>query len=173
MNSRLRNLSLKDGPYLEKMLSRITIFEPEDIVLAMELIWQALDQPDQKDYAFMIAVDPQDCPLGYACYGPTPLTEGTFDLYWIAVDPVCAGQGVGSRLLMAVEEAVQKLNGRMLLIETSSGRPYALTRQFYLKNQYRLAETIRDFFREGEDRVTYMKKFRGESPQKSPLAGGG
>ena len=159
MNTTLRNLKPKDCPVLERLLSRIAAFEKEDQALAMDLIHEALGHPGQKDYSFLIAVDEDDFPVGYACFGPTPLTEGTFDLYWIAVDPACAGQGVGTLLLGAVEEAICKLKGRLLIIETSSGQPYLLTRRFYLKNDYQLAETIHDFFREGEDRVTYVKKF--------------
>jgi ribosomal protein S18 acetylase RimI-like enzyme len=154
----LRDLKTKDCPILERLLSRIPVFDRDDQALAMELIYLALSQSGQKDYAFFIAADEEDFPIGYACFGPTPLTEGTFDLYWIAVDPACAGQGVGTRLLMAVEGEIRTQKGRLLVIETSSGRPYTLTRQFYLKNGYQLAETIPDFFREGEDRVTYVKK---------------
>ena len=39
-----------------------------------------------------------DAVLGYYCIGPTPATEGTFDLYWIAVEPSLHGRGVGSAL---------------------------------------------------------------------------
>jgi ribosomal protein S18 acetylase RimI-like enzyme len=159
MHTSLRNLKAKDCPVLERLLSRIPAFEKEDQALAMELIHEALGRPDQKDYSFLIAANQDDFPVGYACFGPTPLTDGTFDLYWIAVDPACAGQGVGTFLLAAVEEAIRKLKGRLLIIETSSGQPYLLTRRFYLKNDYQLAETIPDFFRQGKDRVTYVKKF--------------
>ena len=91
------------------------------------------------------------------CFGPTPLTQGTFDLYWIAVDPACCARGVGTRLLLAAEEVMRSQYGRLVLIETSSGGGYELTRQFYLKNGYTLAETIPDFYRPGEDRVTFTK----------------
>ena len=155
----LRNLKPKDCPLLERLLSKVTEFSQEDDALAMELIRTALGHPEQKDYDFFIAVDENDCPVGYACFGPTPLTQGTFDLYWIAVDPAFSGHGVGTALLKAVEEKIKGLNGRMMIIETSSGQAYQLTNQFYLKNGYHQAETIRDFFRDGEDRVTYIKKY--------------
>jgi len=159
MNIRLRNLKPQDCPILERLLSRISIFGKDDEVFAMELIYHALGQADQKDYSFFIAVNDDDCPVGYTCYGPTPLTEGTFDLYWIVVDPTFSGQGIGTILMTAVEEEIRKMKGRMIIIETSSGQHYALTHKFYLKNGYQLAETIQDFYREGEDRVTYTKKF--------------
>lgn len=159
MDIHLRKLKSEDSPRIAQWLTRVVEFDAADQALAMELIILALSQPNQKDYAFIVAADNQDQPVGYACYGPTPLTQGTFDLYWIVVDPDFSGGGIGTRLLQAVEEAIKQMNGRMLLIETSSGQSYMAARQFYLKNNFELVETISDFYREGEDRVTYCKKF--------------
>jgi len=159
MKVELRNLKAQDQMPLERMLASILSFDPEDRALAMELINIALDQTDQKDYSFILAIDEDDQPVGYTCYGPTPLTDGTFDLYWIAVDPRCAGQGIGALLLKAVEEDIQSRGGRMLLIETSSSLAYEQTCRFYLKKGYELVETIRDFYRQGEDRLTFIKYF--------------
>jgi GNAT superfamily N-acetyltransferase len=155
----LRVLNNQDRHGLEKMLSTIPAFDDDDQAVALELVDIALDDPAQTDYLFLLAVDAADQPIGYACYGPTPLTEGTFDLYWIAVTADLAGKGIGTSLLQAVEEDIQRRNGRMLIIETSSSDGYEKTRQFYLKNGYPLVETIQDFYRPGEDRVTFIKRF--------------
>ncbi len=159
MNSRLRNLKAPDSPLIGQMLSQIPEFNLEDQSLAMELVHIALEQPGQKDYAFIIAASQDDQPRGFACFGPTPLTKGTFDLYWIAVDSSCAGQGIGTMLLKAVEERIEEVKGRMLVIETSSGHMYARTRQFYLKNGYTRVECLPDFYQDGEDRITFAKRF--------------
>jgi ribosomal protein S18 acetylase RimI-like enzyme len=158
MEVSLRNLLAKDKSGLEGMLSRVKEFNAEDQALAMELVQITLDQPDQKDYYFFVAADAADQVVGFVCYGPTPLTQGTYDLYWIAVEPVHAGNGVGSLLLKTVEEIVCAGYGRLMVIETSSDPIYERTRGFYLKNGYILAETIKDFYRDGEDRVTYVKR---------------
>jgi ribosomal protein S18 acetylase RimI-like enzyme len=156
----LRSLKPEDRPLFEEFLTRIPLFDESDVRLALELVDIALGQPDQKDYAFILAVDQEDHPIGYICIGPTPLTGGTFDLYWIAVDPDYAGKGIGSFLLAAAEEYIRSRQGRMLLIETSSSKAYEQTRRFYLKNDYELVETIPDFYQPGEDRVTYCKRFK-------------
>ncbi len=143
---------------LESMLAGIPSFDADDQSVALELVDIALNDPEQMDYLFVLAVDDSDQPIGYACYGPTPLTEGTYDLYWIAVASDLSGKGIGTSLLQAVEEDIQSRNGRMLIIETSSSDGYEKTRQFYLKNGYPLTETIKDFYRPGEDRVTFIKR---------------
>ncbi|MGA9397294.1 MAG: GNAT family N-acetyltransferase [Anaerolineaceae bacterium] len=159
MSTKLRELQRKDRDVLEIMLSEIPSFDEEDQAIALELIDIALNDPEQKDYLLSLAVDENDRPLGYACYGPTPLTDGTFDLYWIAVDHNLTSKGIGTLLLKAVEDDIRKRHGRMLIIETSSSQEYDKTRQFYLKNNYPLVETIKDFYRTGEDRVTFIKRF--------------
>jgi ribosomal protein S18 acetylase RimI-like enzyme len=157
MNLTLKKLDRTDRAALEAMLSRVSEFDAEDVCLACELMDITLDQPAQKDYVFLVAANEAGQPLGFLCYGPTPLTVGTYDLYWIAVDPDCAGQGVGTRLVAWMEELICAQGGRLVLIETSSAPQYTRTRSFYLKNAYALVETIPDFYRESEDRVTYGK----------------
>jgi ribosomal protein S18 acetylase RimI-like enzyme len=153
----LRDFVKEDRSQIAEILSRIKVFNDEDVALAIELIDTSLEHPKQKDYCFNVATDEDERVIGYACYGSTPLTDGVYDLYWIAVDPEWAGQGVGTLILRDVEDRVRRENGRMIVIETSSSLDYGSTRKFYLKNDYKLVETIRDFYRIGEDRVTYLK----------------
>lgn len=155
---RLRTLLPQDSPRLADLLARVPAFDKEDRDVALELVNQAIRNPDQKDYDFIVAASAAGNVIGYICFGPTPLTNGTFDLYWIAVDPAYTDQGVGTLLLSAFEDKVRQMHGRMIIVETSSGPDYEQTRHFYLKNGYHLAETIRDFFDDGEDRVTYLKR---------------
>jgi GNAT superfamily N-acetyltransferase len=158
MTTRLRTLHKEDRVGLESMLVGIPSFNAEDQDVALELVDVAINDPSQIDYLFLLAVDDNDQPIGYACYGPTPLTDGTYDLYWIAVSSELSGKGVGTILLRAVEDDLRSRNGRLLIIETSSGDAYEKTRKFYLKNGYPLAETLKDFYRPGEDRVTFIKR---------------
>ena len=155
----IRKAIREDRSALDQLLSKITVFDAEDRAIAIELLDIYLEDPAQEDYKFFVASDEDSQMIGYICYGPTPLTEGTYDLYWIAVDPQYAGQGVGTLLMRQLESILKANHGRLIVIETSSSQQYALTRQFYLKNGYVLAETIKDFYRPGEDRVTFVKYF--------------
>jgi ribosomal protein S18 acetylase RimI-like enzyme len=136
-----------------------------EVQCALELIDVYLNNADQKDYILACAVDESDQPRGYVCYGPTPLTAGTYDLYWIAVDPACHGRGVGSLLMEYVEQAVGRPapvaeSGRLLIIETSSLPRYEAARRLYQRHHYREVARIPDFYADGDDRVIYAKRFR-------------
>ena len=92
-----------------------------------------------------------------ACWGPTPGTEGTHDLYWIVVDPERQGAGIGGALLAHVEEILSAVGDRLLVAETSGRADYALTRGFYQKHGFTRAATIPGYYAPGDDLVVYTK----------------
>ena len=95
--------------------------------------------------------------MGYACWGPTPGTQGTYDLYWIVVDPTWQGKGVGTQLLDAVERALLAAGGRLIVVETSSRDDYAPTRTFYERRGYAQAARLRGYYAPADDLVIYLK----------------
>jgi GNAT superfamily N-acetyltransferase len=111
------------------------------------------------DYLFLGAFTPEDILIGYACWGPTPATDRTWDLYWIAVDPVLQGAGIGTILLEEIERRLVGQHARMLVVETSSRSDYAPTRAFYGRRGYAMAASVRDFYAPGDDRIIFVKRF--------------
>jgi ribosomal protein S18 acetylase RimI-like enzyme len=157
----IRSLVEKDRATLLSMLVRTRSFTPEEIEVAMELIDIVLKDPNQKDYRIHCKVDDQDRTIGFICYGPTPMTQGTFDLYWIAVDPDFQKQGVGSTLLVSLEEVARAKGGRMILADTSTIPHYEKTQRFYLKNGFQEVARVPDYYHPGNDRITFCKKLEG------------
>jgi ribosomal protein S18 acetylase RimI-like enzyme len=149
-----------DRSRIQQIVAATGNFSDEEIDTAMELIDEALAVGEDSGYIAVVAgiTDPAAEVEGYACYGPTPLTEGVFDLYWIAVDPKGQGRGVGRRLLEYVENDIRSRGGRMLLIETSSRDRYAPTVAFYRHTNYELAARIRNFYRIGDDKLIFSKE---------------
>jgi len=156
----VRNVAPSDRSPLTRLLQSIENFTSEEVDVAIELLDIYLSQPDQKDYRFLCLTDESDLPVGYACFGPTPLTEGVYDLYWIAVHPEWQNRGVGSQLMEVVEQEMQKGNARMLMIETSSQESYRRTIQFYLKRGYNIVATIEDFYKPGDAKIIFSKRFQ-------------
>jgi ribosomal protein S18 acetylase RimI-like enzyme len=128
-------------------------------------LWNAYRDEGEEvsGYTFLVYRDAGRI-LGYACFGPHPLTQGSFDLYWIAVDPKARGRGIGRALLSRVEAEVQAQAGRLLLIETSSTPAYAPTRRFYEACGYPCTATIEDFYAPGDGLVIFAKRLPGHMP---------
>jgi ribosomal protein S18 acetylase RimI-like enzyme len=95
---------------------------------------------------------------GFAYIAPVPMTDRTWELWWIVVDPAKQGRGLGGKLLKSAEQAVALQGGRLLLIDTSGLPKYEPTRRFYLKYGYTLCAEIPDFYRDGDAKCVYWKR---------------
>jgi ribosomal protein S18 acetylase RimI-like enzyme len=137
---------------LREILDATAVFRPDEVTMALELFDDALDG----DYEFLGAFD-DDRLVAYACFGATPGTDRTFDLYWIAVHPSAQRHGSGSRLLAEVEQRLSERGARLLVVETSSRDEYAPTRRFYAARGFREVARMRDFYAPSDDRVIYTK----------------
>jgi ribosomal protein S18 acetylase RimI-like enzyme len=154
----MRKLRHDDMPLLEEILVATAAFTDDEVAIALELLETVLNDPLQQDYEVAVA-DIGDHVAGYVLFGPVPLTEGNYDLYWIAVNPNSQGSGIGRRLMKHVEEQVRQRGGRLLCLETSSQGGYLRTRSFYEQAGYIEESRIRDFYKPGDDRLTYVKRF--------------
>lgn len=160
MELRLRELRPSDRAALLAILQATAVFRPEEIEVALELVDHALAKPGQKDYLFAVA-EHEGRVAGYACWGATPGTRGTWDLYWIATDPALHGRGIGGRLMAAAEEAMRSAGGRLCVVETSSLPAYEKTRRFYLGAGYALAARLSDYYAEGDDLCIFTRRLTG------------
>lgn len=152
----IRELRASDREPLKRVLVATRVFTDDEIDIALELIDIVLTDPQQEDYEIAV-YDAGDGPVGYTCIGPTPGTDGTYDLYWIAVDPALHSRGVGRALDAHVEETVRSRDGRLIVAETSSTPRYDATRMFYQRRGYNECARITDYYRKGDDLVVYGK----------------
>jgi len=152
----IRPLAPPDRQQLADLLKRIETFTPDEVQCALELI-DAACQPNHPDYQVLVA-DREGRVIGYVCFGPTPMTEGCFDLYWIASDPNVRGQGIGASLVSAMEGELRRRKGRLIRVETSAMEAYGPTRGFYAAMQYKEESRFRDFYKAGEDLITLAKR---------------
>lgn len=149
---------------LEEIVRATGVFSEEEVGVALELF----DAAQKADYEFIGAFD-ADRLVGYACFGATPSTDRTYDLYWIAVHPNTQRGGVGAALMSEVERQLEERRARMLVIDTSSRDDYAPTRRFYHKGGYEEGARLRDFYAPGDDRVVLTKRLAA-ADAKAPLA---
>ena len=142
-----------------KILRITPEFKLSEIVIAEEVIDDCLKDPVNSGYYILVAEDGSGV-VGYISYGPTPLTEGTWDLYWEAVAQEKRGQGIGSALMQAAEKEIRKAKGRLALIETSSTPMYGKTRRFHLGLGYEIIARIPDFYSPGDDKLILQKQLK-------------
>jgi ribosomal protein S18 acetylase RimI-like enzyme len=156
----IRKLKQQDRDRIEEMVIASGNFNDVEIATALELVDDALEEGEKSGYIFTVLADGKEhaSAHGYACYGPVPLTQGAWDLYWIVIDQAAQRKGLGRLLLEYVEGDVVKRGGRMLLIETSSQETYSATIRFYEKNGYQLVARIRNFYRIGDDKLVFQKE---------------
>jgi ribosomal protein S18 acetylase RimI-like enzyme len=57
-----------------------------------------------------------------------------------------------------IETEVNREQGRLLVLETSSKESYGKTVEFYRRQGYEEASRIRDFYDVGDDKLVYVKR---------------
>lgn len=143
-----------------RLLATGSTFTSEEMRVALELFDTYLGQGVEGDYAHF-GLETEGTLAGYICIGPTPMTQGTWDLYWLCVDPTYQRQGVGRRLTAFAEGWIATRGGRLVMVETSSQPAYAGPRAFYERMGYRQEARIAGYYRPGDDLCTYVKSLRG------------
>jgi ribosomal protein S18 acetylase RimI-like enzyme len=145
-----------DREPLARLLRRIEQFKPDEVEVAEELIDASLSDPEGSGYQCLVAEESGI--VGYICFGPTPMTQATHDLYWIAVDPGMQGRGLGRALYGAFADILRAQGGGQVRIETSSQEAYAATGGFYERLGFSIDGRLRDFYSPGDDLLIFYRK---------------
>ncbi|HYE92574.1 MAG TPA: GNAT family N-acetyltransferase, partial [Terriglobales bacterium] len=114
-DARLGDVTRKHVDAIYTLLESTRVFRAEEIAVGVEVIESYLENPGQ-DYDVVGAFSRDGRLLGYACFGATPCTVGTYDLYWIAVSPDAQGRGIGKLIMQEVERRLARANARLVLI---------------------------------------------------------
>lgn len=149
----IRPAAEHDRQSLFSLVAGIKNFNPEEVELAREVIGDALDS-EKNGYHLLVAAAGGRL-LGFICYGPIPISDKRWDLYWIAVEPGQARSGIGSQLLHDMETRLGP--GMRVYVDTSSTDGYTSARSFYERHGYHVAGVFPDFYRTGDDKIVYVK----------------
>lgn len=135
----------------------VGVFNAEEVNTVEELFQGFLRDPQASGYNFLSCKDGDEF-LGFACWGPTALSQGATDLYWICTAQGAQGRGVGAALFQAVAAAVRALGRWLIVIWTSSRADYAPAREFYRRVGCELQTQIADFYDRGEDLCVFVRR---------------
>ena len=158
----IRPMVAADREPLRVLLEAVSNFTREEVETALELVDEWLKTGEESGYLTYVQEQGGDPAArritGYVCFGETPLTVGTFDLYWVAVDSALRSRGNGQALLKFAEAEIKNRGGRLFMIETSSQPTYAGTVAFYEKAGYKLAARIQELYNERDDKLIFSKR---------------
>lgn len=158
----IRDARPQDGAAIHHITATAGVFSQEEVDCVAELWGEYIrDGAEVSGYHFIVLEDAGDV-LGFACYGPHALTQGTYDLFWVAVDSRKKRKGAGRLLMAQAEKNIAALGGRLVIVETSGTPAYAPTRAFYEGIGYCKEAVIKDFYSDGDDLVMYTRKVTPE-----------
>jgi ribosomal protein S18 acetylase RimI-like enzyme len=166
---RLRNLTSADAVRVLEITRATGVFREEELAIADEVFHDAVEtvrrSGGEADLSSRPAAEPPYYALGaevggdlvgWICWGRTPCTEGTWDLYWLAVEPAACRQGVGTALVAEMERRLTG-QGRLVSVDTSGRADYGPTRAFYAARGYTAVARVPDFYAPGDDQVIFTK----------------
>lgn len=157
----IRPLQLKDKESINRIINSIQLFSEDEKKVAKELIDEVLYNKFQDYYyVFVYENDIDSKVYGYHCTGKRSMTEGVFDMYWIAVDSNYHKKGIGKLLIAHAEKFVKENKGNLILAETSSKESYKNTRAFYKACKYESLAEIKDFYKKDDNLIIFGKYIR-------------
>ncbi len=154
----IRLTSLDDTTALIALAEASGLFDPDQT----DSLAQMLDKhfSDQNETQDIWLTDYDNEPVGIAYIAPERMTEGTWNLYLIAVHPDRQKQGRGKALLRHVEQMLIEREERILLVETAGTHDFEYVREFYRKNGYKEEARIREFYTAGVDKIVFCKALK-------------
>ena len=153
MNTKTRQVVKEDIQGLKDIIDSSQLFPAE---LLDGMLDNYFNDPATVD--MWLTATYESKPIVVAYCAPEKLTEGTYNLYLIAVHKSWQGKGAGSSMMAYIEHMLWERGGRVLIVETSSSPAFELTRKFYTDLGYHQEAVIREFYQQGEDKIVFWKK---------------
>ncbi|HEY9646009.1 MAG TPA: GNAT family N-acetyltransferase [Chroococcidiopsis sp.] len=151
----IRLATCDDMPALLALAKVSGLFEPGQIEDLAQMLAEYFHH--EGETAEFWLTDCDSVPVGMAYVAPERMTEGTYNLYLLAVHPNYQRQGRGKALLHYVEQMLVERGERILLVETSGTEDFDYVREFYRHSGYAEEARIREFYAPGVDKIVFRK----------------
>jgi SAM-dependent methyltransferase/GNAT superfamily N-acetyltransferase len=167
-----RTLTPEDRPRIAALLASLQAFTDDERAVALELVDHRLQHPTSDDYRFILAFAEGGAArlAGYLCYGRTPMTQSTYDLYWIGTSPDFARSGVARGLVASMEAEIGAEGGGLVRVETGSREGHGAAVRFYDGTGFTRAATLPGFYAPGDDLIIFTRQVRGDAGDDAPPA---
>jgi ribosomal protein S18 acetylase RimI-like enzyme len=146
-----------DSPDLKTIAEKTGVFKAHEIDALGEVLEDYFAANQEIGHqSFTAVIDSRI--VGFVYFEPVAMTDNTWDLWWIAVDPEIQGKGIGAKLMDFAENQMREEGGRVITLDTSSTEIYEPTRKFYLKIGYKLWGTLPDYYCDGDGKCVFGKR---------------
>ena len=153
MSEKIRAVLQADINQIKKVVDSSELFPSEYLD---EMISDYFNKADTEDIWFTYIENNTAIAIGYCV--PEKLTEGTYNLLAVGVLKESQGKGIASEMMKHIEHLLKEKGGRILIVETSSDDAQIAARNFYKKIDYIQEAVIKDFWKDGEDKIVFWKK---------------
>ena len=153
MSEKIREIRQADMSELKKVVDSSELFPSEYLD---EMISDYFNNSDTEEIWFTYIDNNMPSAIGYCV--PEKLTDGTFNLLAIGVLKELQGKGIANEMMNYIEQYLKQKGGRILIVETSSDDAQMAARKFYQKIGYIQEAVIRDFWKDGEDKIVFWKR---------------
>lgn len=155
------NILEQDAETVRSIVSSTGLFNGEEVDIAVELVEERIRRGARSGYYFHFACRDSQV-LGFSCLGPIPGSYRRFEIYWIAVDALYQGMGIGKTLIQKSEQTIRDMGGVKVYIESSSREEYGPAHAFYQNRGYVKISTLKDYYSIGDSKVIFMKSLIDE-----------
>ena len=151
---------LADLEAVLRIAKNAQVFTAEEIDVVREMFDGFFHPNSYNDHTFIVCrKENSGAVVGFAVYGPVPMTDRIWHLYWICTDHNEQGKGIGNVLWSRIHEDVRSKGARAIYLETSDSDLYAPARQFYERHGWQRAAHLPDYYAIGEGMLIFRKVF--------------
>ncbi|EDX86237.1 acetyltransferase, GNAT family [Synechococcus sp. PCC 7335] len=152
----IRPIEPNDRDGLIALVKAIELFEPDEVADIAHMLSEHFSS-NSKHRDLWLTDEKNGDFVSIAYVAPERMTEGTWNLYLIAVHPEHRRQGCGAALLNYIEQTLARLKARILLVETMALDEFGYVRRFYQDNGFEEEARIREFYAAGADKIIFWK----------------
>lgn len=155
----IRPATTDDLTRIKEIAAAAEMFSADEAEFLDDMVHGAVDGTLEGHRWLVVEVDGEVAAA--AQYAPEPFADRMWNLYFIAVDPVRQGSGIGTLVMAHVEADLRQrgdAHARTLIVETSSTEQYERTRHFYAGLGYDEEARIREFYGPADHKVVFWKR---------------
>lgn len=153
MNNKIHAIKSDDIEGLKTVCDSSGLFPSEYLD---EMIFDYFNNPETQDIWFTYIDNNRPVAIGYCV--PEKFTDGTYNLLAIGVSQDTQRKGIAREMMNYIEQLIKQKGGRILIVETSTDNAQIAARAFYKNIGYTQEAVIRDFWKDGEDKIVFWKK---------------